>query len=577
MINKYILGINFLHSDSSACLIKNNELVVAIEEERFLRVKHTTSFPLNAIQYCLKFEKINLSNINVITVNSNPLSSIFKKIAFLLKNPSAIKIAFKSAENLKNKINLKNHISNIDKKNKFKGKLSYIDHHKSHIASSLHFNNFDESVNLSIDGFGDFASCAWGFSKKKEIKIDGKIYFPHSLGIFYQAMTQFLGFKEYGDEYKVMGLSPYGKPKYVKEISKLISKTHHGFELNLKYFQHHKKQILKINENNQAKYLNLYSSQLTHILGNERKKNDNINQDHMDLAKSIQVVYEDTFFYLLNKIYKKYQNQNLSLSGGCAMNSVANGKITQNTSFKNIYISPNPGDAGGSVGSASIYLKEKLNTDVQVKNYAFLGPSYNNKEIKTILDNFKYKSNYRIQYFEDNEILEKITNELCNAKIVGWFQGKTEWGPRALGNRSIIADPRNPGIKDIINSKIKRRESFRPFAPSVLSEKVNEWFECSNEVPFMSEVYKVKNDKKKFLPGTTHIDGSGRIQTVKKEDNLKFYNLIKYFFDYTGVPVILNTSFNENEPIVNHPIEALNCFHRTKMDLLVIENYILRR
>ena len=577
MKNNYVLGLNFLHSDSSACLFENNELVVAAEEERFLRVKHTTLFPFNAIKFCLSHVNINISDISVITINSRPTSSIIKKILFLLQNPSAYKIAINSAKNTQSKLTLKKYISKIDENHNFNGKIFYADHHKSHIASSLYFSDFEECVNLSVDGFGDFASCAWGYSKNKNLKLDSKIYFPHSLGIYYQAMTQFLGFKNYGDEYKVMGLSPYGKPKYIKEISNLINKTDFGFNLNLKYFEHHKKKILQINKNNQAEYLNLYSNKLVDLLGRARTNNDEITQYHMDLAKSIQSVYEDIFFHLLNIVYRKYQNPNLTLSGGCAMNSVANGKIIKKTPFKNIYISPNPGDGGGSVGSACAYLSNKFKKKIYVKNYSYLGPKFNNDEIENIKNKFEYKKKYNINFLKDQEVSSYIAKELANSKVIGWFQDKTEWGPRALGNRSILADPRNSNIKKIINSKIKRRESFRPFAPSVIFEEAHKWFDINKEIPFMSEVYQVRKEKQKLLPGITHIDGSGRVQTVKKEDNFKYYNLIRNFFELTNVPVILNTSFNENEPIVNHPIEALNCFHRTEMDILVLENYILSR
>ena len=577
MKNNYILGLNFLHSDSSACLFKNSELIVAVEEERFSRVKHTMDFPYRSIEYCLNYENINISDVGVITLNSNPLSSILKKIFFLIKNPFSLKIALLSAQNAKNKLSLQKYISKIGSKNKFKGKIFYADHHESHIASSLYFSDFKDCVNLSIDGFGDFASSAWGFSKGKILEVEEKIDFPHSLGIFYQALTQYLGFKNYGDEYKIMGLSPYGKPQYVNEISKLIFKTKSGFKLNLKYFNHHKQQILSVNEKNQAEYLNLYSSKLIDLLGEERGKNEKISQYHMNIAKSAQLVYEDVLFHLLNIIHKKYNNTNLTLSGGCAMNSVANGKIIKKTPFKNIYISPNPGDAGGSVGSACVYLKEQYSKDINVKHYSYLGPQYTNDEINKIIDGYENKKKYNIKYLDDDAVSKYIAKELSNSKIIGWFQGRTEWGPRALGNRSILADPRNPNIKKIINSKIKRRESFRPFAPSVLYDETYKWFEIDKEVPFMSEVYQVKKDKQHLLPGITHVDGSGRIQTVKKYQNIKYYNLIKDFFSYTGVPIILNTSFNENEPIVNHPNEAINCFNRTEMDILVLENYILTR
>ena len=573
----YTLGLNFLHSDASACIFENGVLIAAVEEERFTRIKHTTTFPFQSIDFCLKKINLDISKVDFITVNTNPISSLWRKFSFISKNLKSLPIAFESINNSSKKYNLNQYISKIDNQKKFSGIIKFIDHHESHIASSLFFNDFDECVNLSIDGFGDFASCAWGFSKNKNLKIDKKIFFPHSLGIFYQAMTQYLGFKNYGDEYKVMGLSSYGEPKYTDLIFQLINKTSDGFELNLKYFTHHKKKIQSINSLSQAEYDNLYSEKLIDLLGEERKKNEKITTKHMDLAKSTQVVYENIFFHILNNLYKKYKNDKLSLSGGCAMNSVANGKIIRNTSFNKVYISPNPGDAGGAIGSACVHIHKNLKKVIKVKNYAYLGPRYDSKIIKDILDSNTTIKDYKIEFCSDQEISKRISEKLSESKVIGWFQDETEWGPRALGNRSIIADARNPNIKEIINSKIKRRESFRPFAPSILFEKTQEWFQIENEVPFMSEVYPIKEDKLKLLPGITHVDGTGRLQTVKKSNNLKYYNLINSFYELTGVPIILNTSFNENEPIVNTPEEAINCFHRTDMDLLVIGNYIISR
>ena len=578
MKTSYTIGINFLHSDTSACIFKNNKLIAAYEEERFTRVKHTSFFPTNAIKHCLNEAQIHLSDVDYITINSNPFSSLIKKIGFIISNPFSLGIVFQSIKNTKNKISLKKKIFKIDPINRFKGKIKFIDHHESHIASSMFSSNFKDSVNLSLDGFGDFASCAWGLRYQDNLKLDNKIYFPHSLGIFYQSLTQFLGFKSYGDEYKVMGLSPYGKPKFYNEISELIKKNNKGFKLNLDYFRHHKQKIFHISENGQFVYENLYSKKLLDLLGKNRNPHEKIEQRHMDLAKSIQAVYEDVFFHILNLLNKKYKNvQNLTLSGGCAMNSVANGKILSNTKFKNIYINPNPGDAGGSVGSSLSFLKKKFNYEFDVKNYSYLGNSFTNNEISKILDEEKISSEFNQEYLENNKLYPYITNHLVKGNVIGLFQGRMEWGPRALGNRSIIADARNPKIKDIINNKIKRRESFRPFAPSILEEYVGDWFEEKNKVPYMSEVYKIKQEKQKIIPGVTHVDGTGRLQTVNKNDNEKYYNLIKNFFENTNVPIILNTSFNENEPIVNKPIEAINCFKRTKMDVLVLENWVISR
>ncbi len=577
MTNYYTLGLNFLHSDSSACLFKNNILLAASEEERFTRVKHTSNFPIESIKFCLKEANINISSLDLVTINSNPFSGIISKIFYTLGNISAIKIAFNSLLNTKKKLNLSKLISEIDSKEKFRGKIEFVDHHEAHIASSLYFSNFLECANLSIDGFGDFASCAYGIYKSNKLKIDNKVNFPHSLGIFYQALTQFLGFKSYGDEYKLMGLSSYGSPKYIKEISQLITKKQNGFKLNLKYFVHHKKKIFKTKSNGQIDYQNLYSDKLSNLLGEERLENGKILQRHLDLAKSVQVVYEDILFHLINSIYKKYNIKKLTISGGCAMNSLANGKIAQNTSFKEIYISPNPGDAGGSIGSAAVILKKKFKKEIVTDNYSYLGPSYKNDEIFNIINEKKLKDKFKVNFFENEKLYEIVVNELIKGKVAGWFQGKTEWGPRALGNRSILADPRNKNIKDIINNKIKRRENFRPFAPSILKDFVSDWFEDDYEVPFMSEVKLIKKDKREMIPGVTHIDGSGRLQTVTKENNNIYYNLINKFYKETGVPIILNTSFNENEPIVNNPTEAIDCYERTNMDLIAIGNWVIQR
>ena len=577
MLDKYTLGLNFLHSDSSACIFKNNQLIAASEEERFTRVKHTSHFPINSINYCLKEANIDISKVSFVTLNTNPFSGLLKKIIYVLSNLSSLRIVIPSLLNSTKKIKLSNMIANIDNEKVFKGKIVYTDHHESHIASSLYFSNYEESANLSIDGFGDFASCAYGIYKSNKLKIDYKVNFPHSLGIYYQSLTQFLGFKNYGDEYKVMGLSSYGKPRFVDEISKIIFKTSKGFKLNLKYFNHHKKKIFQINENGQFIYKNLYTNYLKELLGDERDINGDIKQKHLDLAKSVQVVYEDILFHIVNIVYEKYEIQNLTLSGGCAMNSLANGKIIENSKFKNIYISPNPGDAGGAIGSASLVLKKQNNEKITTENYSYLGPIFDNNDISNYISEKKLDQKYNVNFLDDKNLYKFVASELTKKKIVGWFQGKTEWGPRALGNRSILADPRNKEIKDIINLKIKRRESFRPFAPSILREHVKDWFKQDAEVPFMSEVKMLKDDKKKLIPGVVHIDGTGRLQTVTKDQNLKYYNLIQEFYKQTQVPIILNTSFNENEPIVNNPTEAIECYERTNMDMLVIGNWIIQR
>jgi carbamoyltransferase len=572
----YILGLNINHADTSAAIFKNNNLIAAVEEERFARVKHYSQFPFNSIKYCLSEAKINMSQINFVTINSNPLKSIFKKIYYIFLNPKSINVGLSSLKNYEKKFSIIKLLNNVDQNNPFNGKIKYFDHHLSHLNSSS--NNFESSVNVSIDGFGDFSSCSWGLKKNNIIEIDDKIYFPHSLGIFYQAITQYLGFKNYGDEYKVMGLAPYGEPNYVEEISKLINyKNNCNFELNLKYFTHHKKKIFFIDNNGNPIFKNLYSKELIKLIGLERQKNEEVSQKHKDVAKSTQLVFEKILFNLLNDIYKKYKIKNLDLSGGCAMNSAANGKITQNTPFENVYVSSNPGDAGGAIGSAVCLISNKLKSNQINGATPYLGNQYTNHEIEKIINKLNLGNKFSIKKIEDDLIFKTVANLITQSLVIGWFQGRMEWGPRALGNRSILSDPRNPKMREILNLKIKRRESFRPFAPAILHEEMHKWFELTKAVPHMSEVYSIIESKRSLIPAVTHIDGTGRVQTVNTLDNIRFYNLIKEFKIQSGVPILLNTSFNENEPIVQSPEQAISCFTRTNMDILVLENWIISR
>jgi len=576
----YILGLNINHADTSASIFENRNLIAAAEEERFTRVKHEMRFPINAISFCLKKANLNISQVDYVTINSKPLNSVEKKIFFLLKNPRSYELFFQSLFNTKVKFSVKDSLNLIDNNFSFRGKIKYIDHHLSHLASSFYYSPFREAVNVSVDGFGDFASCSWGTTNKNNIlQIDDKIFFPHSLGIFYQALTQYLGFKNYGDEYKVMGLSSYGNPTYVELISNLIYfEKKFKFKLNLNYFLHHKKKILSI-RNGSPIYTNLYSEELEKLLGPERKNGEEINQRHKDIAKSTQVVYENIFFKLLNELSEKYNKQNLNLSGGCAMNSVANGKIVFNTKFKNIYTSSNPGDAGGSIGSA-LSLINKIYRDK--KNFylkdplPYVGDSFTDDDVEIAINKYELKNKFEVQKIESDELFKLIAGYISKSYIIGWFQGGMEWGPRALGSRSILADPRNPKIKEILNLKIKRRESFRPFAPSILYEFMDQWFDIKKPVPYMSEVYKILENKRKLIPAVTHVDGTGRLQTITK-DNDRFYKLLNEFNEQTNVPIIVNTSFNENEPIVRTPDEAINCYLRTNMDVLVMQNWVIKR
>jgi carbamoyltransferase len=400
------------------------------------------------------------------------------------------------------------------------------------------------------------------------------------------ALTQFIGFNNWGDEYKVMGLAPYGRPKYLNQIREIIDlKTDGKFELNLDYFCHHKEKIEYVWKNDSPSVKSLFTSKLEKLLGPSRKKGDELTQHFIDIAHSAQAVYEEAFFNILNKMYENFKLDSIAIAGGCGFNSVANGKVLINTPFKKIYIQSAAGDAGGSIGAAfTTWQKvggEKARQRGPSHDHAYWGPSFSDDYCRILLEKEKKKiekENCIITHVPVlSDLIKKTASEIANGKVIGWFQGRMEWGPRALGNRSIICDPRRRDMKDILNIKIKRREPFRPFAPSIIHEKVSEWFEQNEDVPFMMQVYQIIEKKRTEIPAVTHVDGSGRLQTVYQHTNPRYHALIKQFGKITGVPIVLNTSFNENEPVVCRPEEALETFIRTKMDLLVMENWIIER
>jgi len=579
----YILGINAYHGDSSACLINDGEMISASEEERFRRIKHWAGFPSESIKSCLEQAGIEIGQIDHIAINSDPKANLIKKIGFTLTKRPELSLVMDRLKNAKERASVKDELEKTFPGYQCKAKIHQVEHHQCHLASSFLVSPFDKAVVVSVDGFGDFASAAWGFGDGNVVETDDKVYFPHSLGIFYQALTQYIGFPNYGDEYKVMGLAPYGEPTFLEKLRKIVLLQNDGsFKLELKYFRHHSEKIEYEWDNNSPKVGTLYTSALDELLGCERKADDSLDQVHKDLARSIQAMYEEAFFHLLNKLHGKYKVDNLALAGGCAMNSVANGKVYDNTPFKKCYIQSAAGDAGGAIGAAYETWAKLTNSKREfVMDHSYWGPEFSEEYIDNMLSTEKSRLD------DENCIIKKIDNEdeLCERTaqaiseglVIGWFQGKMEWGPRALGNRSILGDPRRSDMKDILNLKIKRRESFRPFAPSIIREAVSDWFETDDDVPFMMKVFKIKKEKQSEIPAVTHADGSGRLQTVSSSTNSRYHNLITKFGGITGVPLVLNTSFNENEPVVCTPDEALNCFLRTKMDVLVLNNFYVER
>jgi carbamoyltransferase len=579
-----ILGLNAYHPDSSACLLIDGKVVIAIEEERINRIKHWSGLPILSIKECLNKKSLSLKDIDHVVMNTSPSSNLLNKIKFIICNKIDYGVIWDKFKNTNKKnLLLKTIAHEIGDTFNGRCKLNFIEHHLAHVASAYFDSPYDKSVNLSIDGFGDFASLSWGVAEKNKIIIKKKILFPHSLGTFYEAFTQFLGFNNWGDEYKIMGLSSYGTPNYVKEVEKIIQiKKFDGFKLNLDYFEHHKKNIINTWANTGPRNEDLFNNKIEKLFFRKRNFEEPLEEKHRNVAASVQFVYEKIIFSILNEIYPKYQIENLTLSGGCAQNSSANGKILSNTNFKSLFVPANPGDGGGSVGAAYALWSNISKKRPTRNNNAYLGSSFTDQDIEAALTKEQKAldvKNYEVKFIpNDSQLIEYVANQITNNKIIGWYQNGMEWGPRALGNRSILADPRNKNIREELNIKIKKREIFRPFAPSILLEEASNWFENFNEeIPYMSQVLKFKKDKRSLVPAVSHIDGTGRLQTVTEKNNLRFYNLIKFFFSITDVPILLNTSFNENEPIVNKPEEAINCFLRTKMDLLVLKNHIIIR
>ena len=573
--NKIILGLNAFHADSSAAITIDNEIIAAAEEERFNRKKHWSGFPLESIKFCLEKSNIKFKDITDVAINSNQFSNINQKIFYSLINLKFENLS-KFIKRNKKKFLIQNIIDyNFGKKNNYK--FHRIDHHLAHLASAFYPSGYGKALGLSIDGMGDFCSIAiadCNLDNKNKINIIKRIFYPNSLGILYESITQFLGFDKYGEEYKVMGLAPYGNPIYLNEISKLFLGD---FELDLKFLNHDKKNYNYKFEGTPVQET-LLNKKYYDILGSPRSSNESLEQFHMDVAASLQKVFEEKIFVLINQNLH-IDNKRLVLAGGCAMNSSCNGKIVEKKIFENIFIPPAPGDAGGAIGSALVVL-ERNQKFLELKNFKnpYLGKSYSNDEIYRFIETKIDKKKFQIEKFNDDASLLKNTVKLLlSQKIIGWFQGSMEFGSRALGNRSIICDPRLKHARDLINTKIKFREKFRPFAPSILEEEVDKWFESENKSSYMSFVYKIKKDKQKIIPAVTHVDGTGRLQTVSRNINKKFYDLIKEFNQNTSVPILLNTSFNENEPIVESPLNAINTFLKTKMDVLVLENYVISR
>lgn len=597
-----VLGLNAFHADSAACLVRDGVIIAAAEEERFRRIKHWAGFPSEAIRYCLAEAGVTLADVEHVALNSNPRANLLKKFGYVLTQRPEVALIIDRLRNQTERQSVETEMAKAFPAAHFAGQVHRIEHHMAHLGSCFFVSPFDRAVTVSVDGFGDFSSAAWGVGDGAEIRVDGRVYFPHSLGIFYQALTQHLGFHNYGDEYKVMGLAPYGAPTELAKMREIVRLHDDGsFSLETRFFRHHREKIAAEWSGGSPTVGTLYSDALEDLLGPARKKDDPLEQRHRDLARSIQAMYEEAFFHLLNRLHDRYQLDALTLAGGCGMNSVANGKVRRMTPFRHLYVQSAAGDAGGAIGAALAVWNEiggakpssaaaapgvgvlagDAALDRPVMADAYLGPAFDADAIDAALAARQADLDAAgcaiHRDLGETALCVRTASAIAEGKVIGWFQGRMEWGPRALGNRSILGDPRRADMKDILNLKIKRRESFRPFAPSVLREHVADWFEESFDVPFMMQVFQIREERRSEIPAVTHVDGSGRLQTVYEATNPRYWRLIEAFRAETGVPMVLNTSFNENEPVVCRPEEALDCFLRTKMDVLVLGDLMVTR
>ena len=575
-----ILGINAYHANASAALVCDGQLVTAVEEERFNRVKYAAGFPANAIHHCLAEAGLTVKEIDHVAVPRNPWARIGTKLFYALLMP---RFALERSRVLARFSGIREELARACEvaPETMRAQFHRVEHHVAHLASAFFVSPFDQAAVLSADGLGDFASTMWATGEGNRLKVHRAVAFPHSLGLYYTAISQYLGFWKFGDEYKVMGLAAYGEPAYQDEFRRIVKPNDgNGFSLGLDYFCHHRTgPAMSWADSGKTPELGrLFSAYLEERLGKTRASSEPVGKQHKDIAASLQSALEEAYFRLLNSLFEIARRNAVCLAGGVAFNCVANGKIFDHTPFSEIYVQPAAGDGGLSVGAAyHVYHQILRRPRSFVMDHAYWGPQFTPQTIRLALGSSGISDSCSIRDLSEDELVRRTAEHIARGKIVGWFQGRAEWGPRALGNRSILVDPRRAEMKDVLNHRIKHREPFRPFAPSILEEATAQYFERSYHSPFMNLAYAVRPEKRSVIPAPTHVDGTGRLQTVSRRTNPLYRALIKEFEKLTGVPVLLNTSFNENEPIVLRPEEAIDCFRRTKMDVLVMGNYLIEK
>lgn len=572
-----ILGLNLFHADASAAIVQDGEVIFAVAEERLNRIKHYAGFPVLAIKACLDAAGAKITDVDHVALGQDSDANLAKKVQYALANPTRILNFIRlhqRKEAMRDVRSLLAQTFEIDG-SELRFQEHHVEHHIAHIASAYFSSPWEKAAGFSYDGSGDFVSTMMARCEDNQIEVLDRIYLPHSLGSFYTMICEFIGYKKYGDEGKVMGLAPYGKPTYCRQVGEIAILRNGSFQLNLDYFQPlGSNQGMRVLPNGTVRLARHFSNCMKKLFGKPRDPHTEITQRDMDLAYAMQSRFEEIFFHLLNRLHERVPVDELAMAGGCALNSVANGKIFSETPFRDTWIQPAAGDEGLAIGAA---LYTCCSTLRQPRRYimkdSYLGPEFSSSRIESDLKT----ANLRYQRMESEPLLDAVATQVAAGNVVGWFQGKMEWGPRALGNRSIVAHPGLPEMKNTLNARIKHREWFRPFAPSILAERQSEYFEHDHPSPFMLHVYKIRPEKRPQLCAVNHVDNTGRLQTVTRKENPLYYGLIQAFERKSGIPIILNTSFNENEPIVCTPAEAIDCFKRTRMDVLAIGPYLVQK
>jgi carbamoyltransferase len=571
-----ILGLNAYHADSAAALLRDGSLVAAIEEERLNRVKHWAGFPERSIASALEMGAATLARVEHVAVSRDPRARLLSKLRFVAGRRPGLSAVLSRLRNMRRLGDVGTRLAALSE-GRFAGRVHAVEHHRAHLASAFFCSPFERAACLTVDGFGDFVSSMSALGEGNSLTVLDEVRFPHSLGVLYTAVTQFLGFDRYGDEYKVMGMAAYGRPVLAERLRAAVRVEGGRYRTDPAWFRHATEGVTMSWEDGEPRLGRLWSERFEREFGPPRQPGAAVTGRDHDLAASLQAVYEEVLFDRLRWLQRRTGAAALCLAGGCALNSVANGKVAARTGFERVFVQPAAGDAGTALGAAQYVWHQVLGRPRGfVMEHAYWGPSFGPAEIEAALRSAPGGAGLRVRRVaREEELVAETAEALDRGLVVGWHQGRTEWGPRALGNRSILADARRPDMKDRLNARIKRRESFRPFAPSVLEERVADYFEGAAPDPFMVTVLPIRPEKRALIPAVAHVDGTGRLQTVSRQANPRYWALLRAFEARTGVPLLLNTSFNDNEPIVNTPAEALDCFRRAGMDRLVLGDVVV--